>query len=101
MPNIMNSDGFIDEAIWASTVSSMPVNKDAQFQNAISNAICSQAILGSGTARSCTVSVSSYTAANTADSTQANDLINRAIQRLINLGYTASLSGTTLTINWP
>jgi hypothetical protein len=91
----------MDEALYATEASSIPVNLDKQLQNAVAGAISTQALLGAGNARTCTVSVASYTAANANDPTQKNDLINRVIERLINLGYTASLSGTTLTVNWP
>src|ERR1700690_1209525 len=100
MPN-MTADGFIDPAQVTTIVSNTPVNLDYQFQNAVGNAIANQSILGSGSAHTCTLSVSAYTASNSIDSSQKNDLINRMIQRLTNLGYTATLSGTTLTITWP
>lgn len=93
MPNL-TGDGFLDEAIYATTASSTPVNLDYQLQNAVAGAVATQALLGAGSARTTTVSVASYTA-------NSNDLIQRMIQRLVNLGYTASLAGTTLTINWP
>lgn len=100
MPN-MSGDGFIDPAQVPGAMSSTPVNLENQLQNSVEVAIAAQAILGAGTARSCTVNVAAYTAANVNDATQKNDLINRVIQRLTNLGYTSSLAGTTLTINWP
>lgn len=100
MPNILG-DSFIDEAEFATAASSTPVNLQYQLDNAVAGAISTQALLGAGTARSATVSVAAYTAANPNDATQKNDLILRVMQRLTNLGYTSSLSGTTLTINWP
>lgn len=100
MPNIVG-DSFLDEAEFATAASSTPVNLQYQLDNAVAGAITTQALLGAGATRSCTVSVAAYTAANVNDPTQKNDLINRVIQRLTNLGYTASLSGTTLTVNWP
>jgi hypothetical protein len=100
MPNI-SGDGFIEEGQFVSGVSSTPVSLDYQLQAAVAAAINTQAILGAGTAKSTTVSVASYTAANANDATQKNDLINRIMQRLTNLGYGSSLSGTTLTITWP
>jgi hypothetical protein len=100
MPNILD-DGFLDQAVFISAVAATPVSLDSQLQNAVANAIGTAAVLGAGNPKTTTVSVASYTAANSSDSTQKNDLINRIIQRLVNLGYTASLSGTTLTINWP
>lgn len=100
MPNMI-ADGFLDEAEYATAASSTPVNLDYQMQNAIANAINTQALLGAGNARTITVSVAAYTAANPNDATQKNDLIVRMIERLVNMGYTATLTGTTLTINWP
>lgn len=100
MPNIIG-DSFLDEAEFATAASSTPVNLQYQMDSAVAAAITTQSLLGAGAARTCTVAVAAYTAANANDATQKNDLINRMIQRLINLGYTATLSGTTLTINWP
>lgn len=100
MPN-MSGDGFLDEALYATQASSLPTNSDFNLQNAVAAAIATQACLGNGAARTVTVNVATWATANVNDSTQRNDPIQRVIQRLTNLGYTASLSGTTLTVNWP
>jgi|HubBroStandDraft_2_1064218.scaffolds.fasta_scaffold07370_6 hypothetical protein len=90
MPN-MNGDGFIDETQFVTFVSNTPANADYQLNNAIANAVSAQAVLGSGSAHSCTVNVAAY----------ANTLVQLMIQRLTNCGYTSTLSGTTLTVTWP
>jgi hypothetical protein len=100
MPNMLD-DGFLDQAQFMTSVSNQPVSLDAQLQNAVATAIGGQAILGAGTAHTITVSVAAYTAVNAGDGTIRNDLIQRIMQRLTNLGYTSSLTGTTLTITWP
>ena len=89
MPNMV-SDGFIDQAQFVHTVATTPANLDYQLQVAVSNAIASAAIQGLLTA---TCSVSAYSANSYA-------LVILMIERLVNMGYTASLSGSTLTINW-
>ena len=90
-------DGLIDPAWVARMVSLVPGNLDYALQNAVSTAISNAAVTGAFT---CTVSVSAYTASNSADSSQKYDLIVRLIERLQNIGYTATLSGTTLTVSW-
>lgn len=86
MPNMID-DGFFDQAQFMHQVSLLPGNSDFAIQNAISNAIGTAAVAGNLT---CTVSVAAYTAA----------LIQATMQRLTNMGYTFSLSGSTLTVNW-
>ena len=91
MPNI-GGDGFLDETQFVSFVSNTPVNSDYQLNNAIATAISAQAVLGSGSAHSCTVNVSAY----------PNVLVQLMIQRLVNCGYTATLSSSSiLTVTWP
>jgi hypothetical protein len=87
----MTGDGFIDPTQFTTIVSNTPANADYQLNNAIAGAISAQAILGSGSAHTVTVNVAAY----------ANTLVQLMIQRLINLGYTSTLSGTTLTVTWP
>jgi hypothetical protein len=89
MPNMV-SDGFLDQAQFIHTVATTPANLDYQFQNAVANAIGTAALQGLLTT---TVNVSAYTA-------NSNALIILMIERLVNMGYTASLSSTTLTVSW-
>ena len=86
MPNMV-SDGFIDQAQFVHMVALIPGNADYGIQNAIANAIGNAAVNGLFT---CTVSVSAY----------SSTLIQLMIERLVNMGYTSTLSGTTLTVNW-
>jgi hypothetical protein len=94
---MMVGDGALDPAFVLREISLAPGNLDYSLQTVVSAAINAAAITGLQT---CTVSVAAYTAANSIDSSQKNDLINRMIERLVNLGYTATLSSTTLTVNW-
>ena len=96
MPNILD-DGLLDQATVCHVFSTMPTNPDFMLQAVIGAAINTACALGNLT---CSVSVASYTAANANDASQRNDLIQRIIERLVNMGYTATLSGTTLTVNW-
>ena len=84
---MMVSDGFIDTAFFVRLVSLSPGNADFSLQSAVSNAVSAAAITG---AQTCTVATAAY----------ATALVQLMIERLVNMGYTASLSGTTLTINW-
>jgi len=84
---MMESDGFIDQAFFVRLVSLSPGNADFALQNAISAAIGNAACAGLQTI---TVATAAY----------ANALVQIMIERLVNMGYTATLSGTTLTVNW-
>lgn len=87
MPN-MNSDGFIDQAQFVHQVALLPGNADYGIQVAVSNAIGTAAVAGLFT---CAVSVAAY----------SSTLFQLMIERLVNMGYTASMTGTTtLTVNW-
>lgn len=91
MPNMLD-DGFLDQSQFIHYVSVTPPNLDYQLQNAVSNAIGNAAAPGTGVL-TCTVNVSAYSANNYA-------LVQLMIKRLVDMGYTASLSGSTLTVNW-
>jgi sulfite reductase beta subunit-like hemoprotein len=84
---MMESDGLLDQAWVMREISLAPGNADYGLQNVVSNAISSAAVAG---AQTCTVATAAY----------ANALVQQIIQRLVNMGYTATLSGTTLTVNW-
>lgn len=86
MPNMID-DGFLDQAQFVHQVALLPGNTDYGIQNAVSNAIGTAAVNGLFT---CTVGVAAYSAT----------LIQSIIKRLIDMGYTSTLSGTTLTVNW-
>lgn len=86
MPNMID-DGFIDQSQFVHTVAQLPTNPDYNLQVVVSNAIASAAVAGAFTAA---VNVSAY----------SNTLAQLMIERLVNMGYTASLSTNTLTINW-
>lgn len=86
MPNMV-SDGFLVQANVAHASALLPANSDYALQNAVAQAIGTASVGGAFT---CTVSVAAYAAA----------IINQMIERLVNMGYTASLSSTTLTVNW-
>jgi hypothetical protein len=87
---MMEGDGFLDTVKFVNTVANNPTVLDFALQNLVSSAIATAALLGNFT---CTVNVSAYSA-------NSYDLVNRLIQRLVNLGYTASLATSTLTVNW-
>jgi hypothetical protein len=80
-------DGILDPAWVMRMVSLAPGNMDFALQNVASTAITNAAVTGAFT---CTVAVAAYT----------NALVQYLIQRLQQIGYTATLSGTTLTISW-
>jgi len=86
MPNMV-ADGLLDEAVLIRKFSDMPTNADFNMQNTVATAIANAAATGVYTI---TVSVAAY----------SNTLVQLLIKRLIDMGYTASLSGTTLTVNW-
>jgi hypothetical protein len=86
MPN-MDSDGLIDEAILVHRFSDNYTNPDFNLQNAVATAIANAAATGVYTT---TVATAAY----------ANVLVQLMIKRLVDMGYTATLSGTTLTVNW-
>jgi hypothetical protein len=86
MPNMLD-DGFLDQAQFVHQVALIPGNADYGIQNAVGTAIGNAAVSGLFT---CTVNVSAYSAT----------LIQLIIKRLIDMGYTSTLSGTTLTVNW-
>ena len=91
MPNMLD-DGFLDQAQFVHYVAVTPPNLDYQLQNAIANAIGAAVAPGTGVL-TCTVNVSPYSANSYA-------LVQLMIKRLVDMGYTASLSGSTLTVNW-
>ena len=84
---MMVADGFIDQAFFMRLVSLVPGNADYALGNAIAGAIGNAACAG---AQTCTVATAAY----------SNTLVQLFIERLVNMGYTATLSGTTLTVNW-
>ena len=84
---MMSGDGLLDPAFVMRLISLVPGNLDFALQNAVSMAISSAAV---GGAQTCTVATAAYT----------NALVQIMIERLVNMGYTATLSGTTLTVNW-
>jgi sulfite reductase beta subunit-like hemoprotein len=84
---MMVSDGFMEPAFFARLVSLSPGNADFGLQSAVSAAVGAAALSGLQT---CTVATAAY----------ANVLVQAIIERLVNMGYTATLSGTTLTVNW-
>jgi predicted transcriptional regulator len=84
---MMVADGMIDPAFFVRLVSLSPTSVDFTLQYAVTSAIYAAAMTG---AQTCTVATASYT----------NALVQQIIERLVNMGYTASLSGTTLTVNW-
>lgn len=90
MSNIEDIQSFIDSAVFMHTVANNPNNLDFQLQNAVSQAIANAAINGLFTT---TVNVAAYSANSYA-------LVQLLIKRLIDNGYTASLSTATLTVNW-
>ena len=84
---MMDSDGMLDQAWVMRMVSLVPGNADFGLQNVVSTAIANAACAG---AQTCTVATAAY----------SNTLVQAIIERLVNMGYTATLSGTTLTVNW-
>lgn len=86
MPNMID-DGFLVQAIVAQAAAKIPSNSDFLLQAACSTAIMTAANIGLST---CTVVADAY----------ATALIQAMIQRLVNMGYTASVSGTVITVNW-
>jgi len=86
MPNILD-DGLLDQAWVSRKFSDLPTNSDFLLQSAVGSAINTASATGAYT---CTVATASY----------ANALVQALMQRLVNMGYTTSLSGTTLTVNW-
>ena len=86
MPNMV-SDGFIDQAQFLRMVSQLPGNADFALQNAVGNAIGTAAVGGAFTA---TVNISAY----------STTLVQLLVERLINMGYTATLTATTITVSW-
>ena len=84
---MMVADGFIDPQQFVHQVALLPGNADFGLQSVVSAAIAAAAITG---VFSCGVSVSAYSAT----------LIQLLMERLVNMGYTSTLSGTTLTVNW-
>ena len=86
MPNML-ADGLIKEAITLHVVSQNYTNSDFNLQAAVQQAITAAALLGAYT---CTVETAAY----------STTLVQLMIKRLVDMGYTATLSGTTLTVNW-
>lgn len=87
----MVSDGFIDQAFFVRQVASTPIpNLSYALENAVGGAVGNAAVLGLFTT---SLSVSAYSA-------NGYWLVQQMIERLINMGYTATLATSTLTINW-
>ena len=86
MPNMI-VDGLIKEAITLHQVSLLPTNSDYNLQAVVQTAITTAALQGFFT---CTVATAAY----------STTLVQLLIKRLVDMGYTATLSGTTLTVNW-
>lgn len=86
MPNMIE-DGLINQAFVSSQFSKLPTNSDYLLQAAITAAINTACATGAVT---CTVATAAY----------ATALVQSMIQRLVNMGYGATLSGTTLTVTW-
>lgn len=86
MPNMLD-DGFLDQAVVAHAAALLPGNSDFALQGAISNAITSAANSGLFTIG---VNIAAY----------ATALVQIMFQRLVNMGFTCSLTATVLTINW-
>ena len=84
---MMVSDGFLEPSFFVRLVSLSPNNADFGLQGAVSAAIQVAALAGLQT---CTAATAAY----------SNTLVQSMIERLVNMGYTATLSGTTLTVNW-
>ena len=89
MPNMLD-DGFIDQAQFVHYVASTPSNLQYQLDNAVAGAVGTAAIAGLFT---CTINVAAYSGNN-------YDLVQRYMKRLTDMGYTSSLSTSTLTVNW-
>ena len=87
MPNMLD-DGLLDQAYVCGQFSRLPTNADFLLQSAVGAAINTACATG---ALTCTVATAAY----------SNTLVQALMQRLTNMGYTSSLSGTTLTVNWP
>lgn len=86
MPNMID-DGYLSQAQLAHSAALLPGNSDFALQGAVANAIVSAANSGLFTIG---VNISAY----------STTLVQLMVQRLINMGYTASLSATVLTVNW-
>lgn len=86
MPNMLD-DGFLDQAYFVNHVATTSANADYQLQSAVSNAIATAAVGGALTVNA---NVAAY----------SNTLVQLLMKRLTDMGYTSSLSGTTLTVNW-
>ena len=86
MPNML-ADGLLKEAITLHAVSLLPNNSDFNLQAVVQQAVTTAALQGFFT---CTVAMAAY----------ATVLVQLLIKRLVDMGYTATLSGTTLTVNW-
>lgn len=86
MPNMV-ADGFLDQAFFVNAVANKPTNPDYRLGNAVGSAIGAAAITGAFT---CTVATAAYDIG----------LVQLMMKRLVDMGYTCSLSGTTLTVNW-
>lgn len=87
MPNMV-ADGLLIEAIYINKVALSPASGDLALQNAVQAAINTAALAGLLTI---TVNVSSY----------SNTLVQLLMKKLVDMGYTTSLSNVTLTVNWP
>lgn len=86
MPNMLD-DGLLDQAFVANLFSKQPANADFLLQSSISSAINTACAAGAFTA-----------SFNASGSPQA--LRELMVQRLVNMGYAASISGTTITATW-
>lgn len=86
MPNMLD-DGLLDQAFVVRTYANNPTNSDFALQNLVATAISNAAGQGLGTV---TVNVNAY----------ANSLVQLLVQRLVNMGYTATMGTNTITVAW-
>ena len=87
MPNMV-SDGLIDQAQLIVKISQSPTNSDYNLQGMVSNAITTAALTGASSTPAITISA------------YATALVQIMVQRLVNMGYAATLTSTTLTVSW-
>ncbi len=86
MPNMIQ-DGLLIQAVTVHAFATLPTNSDYNLQNTVQTAVNAAAATGVFTV-DIDVSASS------------SDLVQQMIERLINMGYGATLATTTLTVTW-
>lgn len=86
MPNMLD-DGLLPQASVSYWFSRNQNNVDFLLQSAVAYAINAACATGAFT---CTVVAAAYAQVNR----------EAMIQRLVNMGFTASISGTTITVTW-